>query len=257
MIFGETCIDRYIFGTCSRLSPEDPVPIFVDSGNIDDRPGMSKNVLKNLENLGNNIDHITHNEKIIKTRIVATGYAHYRSLLRIDKEAKVRPLSNKRLNSIRFSDYDIIVISDYNKGFLSHDTCRKICKLAFTNNKKVFVDSKKTDLSCFENAVIKINQLEKSLCNKLPKNFEIIVTLGSKGAIYKDKIIPAFNKYIADDLGQRDVCGAGDTFLAALIHKFIRSNNLKEAIEFANKCAAIVVCRFGTSQISKDDLKDL
>ena len=42
-----------------------------------------------------------------------------------------------------------------------------------------------------------------------------------------------------------DTCGAGDTFLAALCYGFLTSNDMIEAIKFANKAAAITVQHSG------------
>jgi ribokinase len=38
-----------------------------------------------------------------------------------------------------------------------------------------------------------------------------------------------------------DVCGCGDTFLAALTYRFLMTNSIDDAIVFANKAASITV----------------
>lgn len=47
----------------------------------------------------------------------------------------------------------------------------------------------------------------------------------------------------------RDVCGAGDTFLAALTINYLATKNIDLAIQFANSCACKVVSKFGVVTI--------
>ena len=54
-----------------------------------------------------------------------------------------------------------------------------------------------------------------------------------------------------------DVCGAGDTFLAALVVEFLKTRNMQTAIEFANKAAAIAVSNFGTYILTKEDVNEI
>ena len=48
LVIGETCIDRFIYGTVNRISPEAPVPIFVPI-ETKENSGMSGNVVENLK----------------------------------------------------------------------------------------------------------------------------------------------------------------------------------------------------------------
>ena len=143
--------------------------------------------------------------------------------------------------------YDAIVISDYNKGFLSYSSCVSLIEV-IDNKIPVFVDSKKQDLSCYSNCIIKINKQEKENVKSLPNHYELIVTLGENGAIWKN------NHYPTNKSKLYDVCGAGDTFLAGLVFKYLESNDLDQAIYFANKCASISVTHFGNFILSKSDV---
>ena len=71
----------------------------------------------------------------------------------------------------------------------------------------------------------------------------MIVTIGSKGCKYKEEIYPV------PEVSVKDVSGAGDTFLAGLVIEYLKSNNIKKAIEFANKCATKVVQKRGVTTI--------
>ena len=71
----------------------------------------------------------------------------------------------------------------------------------------------------------------------------MIVTVGSKGCKYQDKIYPV------PEVSVKDVSGAGDTFLAALVVAYLKNNDIKTAITFANKCATKVVQKRGVVTI--------
>jgi len=51
-----------------------------------------------------------------------------------------------------------------------------------------------------------------------------------------------------------DVCGAGDTVLAALTHLIALGEPLAEAMRWANAAAGIVVGRSGAAQVSYDEV---
>ena len=44
--------------------------------------------------------------------------------------------------------------------------------------------------------------------------------------------------------------GAGDTFLAALCVNFLKTKKIEEAIDYANKCATIVVQKKGVTTVN-------
>lgn len=237
LVIGDSCEDVYHYGTCERLSPEAPVPI-LRLTKIETKPGMCLNVAKNLEGLGLSVDVITQNESIKKNRYVEEKRLVH--LLRVDEEqSNITPIDVEKVkNFLCFNDYDAVVISDYNKGSLSNYSCNKIIEI-IDNKIPVFVDSKKQDLSCFHNCIIKINKSENNLVTSLPPAYELIVTLGEDGAIWKG------NHYPTNKSKLYDVCGAGDTFLAALTFEYLRTVALEKAIVYANKCASISVAHFG------------
>ena len=45
----------------------------------------------------------------------------------------------------------------------------------------------------------------------------------------------------------KDVSGAGDTFMAGLAMKYVQTENIDEAIHFANTCAMRVVQKKGVA----------
>ena len=50
IVIGDKCTDKYVYGECSRLSPEQPVPV-LDKTETKERPGMAANTELNLINL--------------------------------------------------------------------------------------------------------------------------------------------------------------------------------------------------------------
>jgi D-glycero-beta-D-manno-heptose-7-phosphate kinase len=231
LVIGDSCRDCYQIGTVDRLSPEAPVPVVkvVESFSVE---GMAANVTANLKALGIDPDFITNDGEIIKTRFIDQRSGQH--LLRVDSEPSVVPWSGR--TTFPISDYDAIVVSDYNKGFLTYEHIELIISSA---TGPVFIDTKKQDLSRFSSprAYIKINEIEYKNRYSVPLN--LIVTKGREGAVYKDKLFPATEVEVVD------VCGAGDTFLSALVYKYLNTNNIETAIAFANKASAITVTRSG------------
>jgi D-beta-D-heptose 7-phosphate kinase/D-beta-D-heptose 1-phosphate adenosyltransferase len=129
------------------------------------------------------------------------------------------------------------VISDYNKGTVPTSLIEWVRK---EYKGPVFIDTKKTDLAKFNGCYVKINQLEKNMAKTLPDDEWLIVTKGEKGAEY-------LGHTLAPDLTDDviDVCGAGDTFLSALVYRYLDTKDIRKAIMFANKAAGITVQHVG------------
>ena len=227
LLIGDDCVDVYQYGTVDRISTEAPVPVFKFSRE-ENRAGMAGNVKNNLITLGVDVTYL-HGKTSIKTRLIDLKSKQH--IVRIDNDVMSDPLIfDTSIPKI----YDAIVISDYNKGTISYELVEKIIA-DFAG--PVFIDTKKTDLKRFEGAIVKINSLENSLAKTVPT--ELIVTMGRYGAQYKD------NQYTAPETEVFDVCGAGDTFLAALVVEFLKTRSIGKAIELANIAASITVKHIG------------
>lgn len=248
LLIGDSCTDRYHYGSCERLSPEAPVPIFKVL-KTETRGGMALNVKSNLEGLGIEVDLLTNKKEVVKARYIDNRTRQH--LIRIDlgEEFKTKPISIEMLDSVDFALYDCIIISDYDKGFITAEVVKEV--LARSRNRKVFVDSKKKNLSCYEECIIKINQKENGLVSKFPTNCELIVTMGENGATHQGELFPTKKVEIFD------VCGAGDTFLAALAAANMLTQDMNRSIEFANCCGSVVVQKFGTYAIKQEDINDI
>ena len=250
LLIGDACEDVYHYGYCDRLSPEAPVPV-LKHNHSERRDGMCLNVRNNLIAFSISVKSLTNKRMIKKERFVDLKTKQH--LLRTDfgENLQLKPCTKSELERVNFDDLDAIVISDYNKGFIDESNINIILSKAKDRNLYVFVDSKKNDLSLFEDCIIKINQIEYSKVKKFPKKYELIVTAGEEGATWNNKIFPT------ERCDVFDVCGAGDTFMAALVSEYLNTKCFEKSIKFANKCSRMAVQRFGTYTLTKEDINDL
>jgi bifunctional ADP-heptose synthase (sugar kinase/adenylyltransferase) len=202
---------------------------------------MAGNVRKNLEELGCNVDFL-RGKPSEKNRLIDERTKQ--QLLRVDRDVESDPIT---FETVIPSGYDAFVISDYNKGTVTYELIEELVREV---NVPIFVDTKKTDLARLAGCYVKINALEKSRAISLPDTEHLIVTQGHHGAEWNGWVFPA---EIAGDV--TDVCGAGDTFLAALAYKFLETNKMNEAVIFANKAAAITVQHIGVYAPRLDEIK--
>ena len=247
LLIGDSCTDEWAYGSCDRLSPEAPVPV-MKFREHQTAPGMAANVNENLKSLGINVNFLTNKEKITKTRYV--DERSNQQIMRLDTESEVKPLREAELRMAAMHlEYDAVIISDYDKGYVDNDL---IDILAPKNpGIKIFVDTKKKKLPTqYNNVVYKINKKEFELLDPdhIPNGKNIIVTHGANGALWDHQTFPVPITRVFD------VTGAGDTFLAALVFYYIQLPDMKESINFANRCAAIAVQNPGTYTLTMEDV---
>tara|TARA_Y100000310_G_scaffold313279_1_gene361460 strand:+ start:1395 stop:2033 length:639 start_codon:yes stop_codon:yes gene_type:complete len=208
---------------------------------------MAANVSLNIKALEAEAILITNSEVIVKERIVDARYGQ--QILRVDIHDHCEPLTMEFVNlALEDGPYDATVISDYDKGFLSAAVIREIIpKLP----SPIFVDSKKADLSPYEKCIIKINEKESRGVTALPTDHQMIVTMGGRGAIFGDKHFPVGETPVFD------VCGAGDTFLAALAVRYLQTQgDMRSSIVYANIAAGISVRHMGVYNVSLEEVEN-
>ena len=197
--------------------------------------GMVHNVEQNLKNLNIDVTTISGNKQSIKARFI--DKKHRQQLIRVDRDQQSDPIQ-----LLRTDGYDAIVISDYNKGSITYELIQKAVKSGLP----VFVDTKKQDLQKIEGAIVKINEKEfkalDSTCS------DLIVTLGESGTMWNEKIYPTATVDVAD------VCGAGDTFIAALVVSYLKTQNIENSIKFANRAASVTVQHIGVYAPTEDEI---
>jgi len=244
IVIGDACVDEFIYCNCNRLCPEAPVPL-LDIDHATKNGGMAANVGENIRSLTTpetyDITMLTNANwpSVKKTRFVDNKTNHM--FLRIDSTVKTEKIN---MDNFDASLYDAIIISDYNKGFLSNDNLKTI----IDSHPLVFIDTKRKLGEWVKNAAfIKINHHEyANSINEIKSNNledKIICTRGGDGCVYKNIT------YSVNKVGVIDVSGAGDTFLAALTVNYLDGSSIENAIIFANTCASKVVQERGVSVI--------
>ena len=238
LVIGESCRDIFVYCNANRLCPDVPVPVL----NVIDQtenPGMAKNVQRNIKSLMGQCNILTNFNwyNITKTRYVHKNSNH--TFIRVDSAHDINRI---KLSDIDF-DCDIIVISDYNKGFLTEQDIEYIC----SKHDCVFIDTKKILGTWAEKAkFIKINDFEYNNSKKyLTKTLldKIIHTDGANGSNYQSVNYPVKRVEV------KDSSGAGDAFMAALVSEFYKTKDIVKSIKFANKCASKVVTEIGVTTI--------
>ena len=228
LLIGDGCYDEYCYGAVTRLNPEAPVPV-LDWNTTIRKLGMAGNVLQNLQALG--VDcHYDILYKETKKRYIDSKTGQ--QIIRVDVPLTEQKHDENRLHN--FSDYDAIIISDYEKGYVTAFLIRSILE---NYDGPVFIDTKKQNLELFNKAFIKINQYEYE--NRTSDADNLIVTYGSKKVTYKGK------EYFPPKVDAHDVCGAGDTFLASVAYSYLKTGSMEKAIEFAMKASALTVQHVG------------
>lgn len=231
LLVGDNGIDQYQYGTVNRISPEAPVPV-LDLSHTVTKPGMAANVRENLLSLGCDVTFEHGLKTCIKTRVI--DLRSKQQLIRIDQDQESKPV---KISHSTLDRYDAVVVSDYAKGSVDYATVQN---LRYHYTGPIFVDTKKTDLAKFSGCTIKINQLEYDrLISKPDPLTDMIVTQGENGAEWNGRLIPAEPVEVAD------VCGAGDTFLAALAYGYLEYQDMQLAIEFAMRASAVTVQHVG------------
>lgn len=246
LVIGDGCTDEFIYGKCERLAPEGPVPIFIPVNRVVNG-GMARNVDRNFHSFGIKTCLITNEQEILKTRYVDEHTNH--TIIRVDRGDKVVSMSFIDLVLVEslIQDYNAVVVSDYNKGFLTTESIKQIGKRCSECGIVSFIDTKKPiqDEWISDYSFIKINYVERQSVNDVSKETlnKMIVTLGKNGAEYQGE------RYPVEEVEVKDLSGAGDTFLAALVCNYLKSRNVSDAIRFANKMSSIVVQKRGVSTV--------
>ncbi len=243
LVIGDSCTDVFIYGRCTRLNPEAPIPVFEPTKTVTNQ-GMAGNVVANLNKLGvQKVELITNYEQISKTRYVE--YKSNQMLLRVDSNDSVT--NSFDIKKVDFDSYDAVIVSDYDKGFLTNGDIKKIGK----KSKLSFIDTKKTiDLENFkEYTFVKMNEVEWERCERYGAKYDewkenLIVTMSERGCMFNGRRFEVDNS-----VEVRDLSGAGDTWMASFAFKFTETSDVDESIKFANDNSTLVVQKRGVTTI--------
>ncbi len=302
LVIGDVMLDIYEHCVVKRISPEAPVPIATVTRESYFLGGAG-NVANNLRALGASVSligvvgndesghilrtlfidsNIDHEGVIVDPKRVTTQKKRVVSgtqqLMRIDREVteNIDPSFQDSIRAIiekKVKDCDVVIISDYCKGFIDAELLTVLRSASETHNKKVLVDSK--DRAFFKYAgfyLVKPNKEEaehftgerfhptyknlESIGKKLQEIFQshIVITLGGDGiALFENETFlhkPTRTREVFD------VSGAGDTVLATITMAIAAGATLEQAMHLSNCAAGYVVGCLGTTVCTPEILKE-
>lgn len=252
LVVGDPMMDIYHFGRAERISPEAPVPVFIEESQKG-RPGGAANVAANLEALGCQVRSAfpVGGQTTQKHRYMV---GHHQ-LFRIDRDVIRKPTPADIENAVSLTDWaDVVVLSDYAKGWLTPEMCRAVIHSAET----VVVDPKGNDWSKYYGAaVICPNEREmQAVCGDgvFRWNSWLVEKKGEKGLVLYDDFGTCHESSPAQARQVFDVTGAGDTVVAAIAATLGLGRSLSEALRIANCAAGVVVGKIGTAECSAQEL---
>ncbi len=301
LCLGDIMLDEYITGTISRISPEAPVPVIQVNDESTVLGGVG-NVVRNLASIECNVTlisvvgddengsevaqllkqvpkvetHLLMDKK--RTTTTKTRYiSGNQQVLRTDRECNESLGSHLESKILKlYKEYiishDLVVLSDYAKGFFSPELLESLIQEAKVQNKPILIDPKGNDFNRYKGATLLTpNQNELSLAahckiksdndliraaKSVMKTAEldsIIVTRGSQGMTLVES--NGKTKHIKTRaLEVFDVSGAGDTVIAMLAACLASSVKLSDAINIANAAAGVVVSKIGTAVVHREEL---
>ncbi|CAB4134413.1 rfaE_dom_I, bifunctional protein RfaE, domain I [uncultured Caudovirales phage] len=250
LVIGDSCTDITYQVDNSRKNPEYPeVPLLKVVGDPVVSMGMAHKVARGLQQL--KLEVLAEMPPPIletKARYVdRTGHP----IVRIDSVRPFRTelgkLSREKLNTtcnnITADNISAVVISDYNKGFISTEDIISIIDICVRCNVPVFLDTKKPNLRDFSGAIIKINSKEYTAATDLPNiSANMVVTLGEQGAMHPDPKVGLLPSYKPEHVYDNpNPCGAGDLYLVGLVYGFLKTNDIRESMKYASVLAGMHV----------------
>jgi rfaE bifunctional protein kinase chain/domain len=294
LVVGDVMLDRYWFGDVNRISPEAPVPV-VHVQKKEDRLGGAANVARNAAALGAQagllcvVGHDEPGERIVEllgeskvaahlerdpellTTIKLRVLSRQQQLLRVDFE---NTPNHEVLHAClaRFAEilpqHDVILMSDYAKGGLTHVT--QMIADAKRAGKPVLVDPKGDDWDRYRGAtLITPNRAElrevigqwkseedlHERVTKLRTELDLSALLLTRSE--EGMTLFTENQVLHTSAEARevyDVSGAGDTVIATVATMLGAGVPLVDSIVYANRAAGIVVGKLGTATVDYNEL---
>ena len=250
LIIGDIIIDRYIYGTSTRLSPEAPVPVVTYRHEVEKLGGAGL-VYENLKSLGVDVTLFDADQPhSVKTRVICDG--HYITRIDNDEHANGDEVLRAIKRQPNLEQYEYVILSDYNKGTL--DESIEIIKYLNTFGCKVIVDPKE-HANHYKGAwLVKPNYKEFGDFGFTNWRGNIITTNAG------ENVVASIDSEVYDVPVEKvevsDVTGAGDCFLAAFVYALTKGYDYKHCIELAVKGSTEAVTHVGTYALTVRDLED-
>lgn len=251
LVIGDAIVDQYHFGRVERLSPEAPVPIFIEEI-TEPRRGGADNVAHQLEVLGCRVRSIFANRLSVKHRYFAGHHQIFRRDADHWATAEDIEDASKRV-AYHINDTDVVVLSDYNKGILTHELCQDVIRLG----RPVVVDPKGRDWAKYRGAsVICPNSLELAMVDvdAISPAMRIVEKQGPLGLKVHTARGTQTDNISATAKQVYDVTGAGDVVTALVAASIGVGASLHDAAIIANHAAGVVVGKLGTAVCTKNEL---
>ncbi len=299
LVIGDIMLDTFILGKHLGKSPEGPIPLIKKQkeystagaaalvalcvnkiggrsfligglGNEQSAHELKYQIKKNKVK-----SYIVTDKKSVTTNKVRI-FSDQKALLRLDSESsfsisKKRKIELKKMILAKMKSSNVIIVSDYGKGFCSSE----ILKFVIINANKLqipmLLDTRKNakDFNIYKKSYcIKPNFFEaKSIYKNLKRNDKslkkcsllfkknykiknIIITLGGDGSTLLDEK-NNFYHFRHKRRKNIDVTGAGDNFISSLAVMLCLTKNLKMATNLSNNISGIAVEKFGTYVVTK------
>lgn len=270
---------RYVPGGCGNVannlvSLECPVTVFSVCGKDADGEKLCEALQnQNIEWINGN--RLGTHRTIVKQRIVGNG----QQIVRIDNNDEIVLSAADEAFLVetfgsRAKEFGIVVISDYGKGVCTDFVCTSVIKICRNHGIPVVIDPKGIhwkkytgaylitpnvkEISEFAGAAVQnedaaIEELGKQVYSKIGIE-NLLITRSEKGMTLfaKDHRIWHYSSQAKEVF---DVSGAGDTVVAAICAwLYEHTEDLLNAIPFANAAAGIVVGKAGTSTVTKKEI---
>jgi rfaE bifunctional protein kinase chain/domain len=296
LVVGDVMLDRYWFGDVHRISPEAPVPV-VKVERTDERLGGAANVARNAAALGARVTLLSvvgddepgrairamlegsgirtslHVDAKCKTTIKLRVIGRQQQLLRIDfEEFPSHEVLTGKLDEFRhlLAGVDIVILSDYGKGGLTH--IAEMIAAASAAGKQILVDPKGVDYGRYRGAtMLTPNRAEMAQVIGPWRSEEDLAIraealraelgLGALLLTRSEEGMTLFSPGRAVHMAAQarevfDVSGAGDTVIATLGVMLGGGIALVDAVAAANRAGGIVVGKLGTAVVTPEELFD-
>jgi D-beta-D-heptose 7-phosphate kinase/D-beta-D-heptose 1-phosphate adenosyltransferase len=301
MILGDAILDEYLSGDCSRISPEAPVPV-VRVHNVRRVLGGAANTAANIAALGGrptlvalvgddeagatlvkcardsgvDLQPVRNGAPTLrKTRVVG----QHQQIVRLDYEDVRAPDAQSEASILSVFDAcveasDIVVMSDYAKGFLSRALAQQIIRRAHEAGRQVVVDPRPQHQDYYQGCdyvtpnwresrgLLALPDAEptpdavRAVANELASALKsnVVLTLGSHGISFCSRT--GDEQFAMSTLAKEvfDVSGAGDTVVATLALALASGADHPSAVMLANRAASVVFGKFGTATLTAEEL---
>ena len=293
-VLGDIMLDINYISNTNRKAPEADISIYniLETNYI---LGGATNVAKNLNNLNNNVELISviGDDDIGEKIICILDELNIKNKLFIDNNRKTTQKNRIFLDNVLTTRFDIediydidsqmeqqiysyittntninaIIISDYDKGVVTDNLCKKLINFANNNNIYTFIDPKLKNYEKYKNCYCikpnfnegmiisqsqNISDILKNIKNKI--NCENIVLSAAEDGLYVNDIYNHIT--INNNIQMIDVTGAGDIVICVLVYIFLQNNDLLLAAKIANYIAGKSIQVIGNYNVSINDINE-